>query len=255
MPVSRAHPTASTLIGKETYTIGGRRIKVYTYLEKRANCRAAIGRKGVHIRLSEYMTKAEQKDQYESLKKWALQHLEEKGVHYLAAGGREYPDDSTFSIGGKTFTIRKKYTDKERSTGQLKGSTMTLYLSTGMTPEEEQRHSSYLVSRLTGNAFLPAIRQRLETLNIQHFRRPIGRVRMRNNVSNWGSCSYDGNISISTRLLFAPPLTIDYVLIHELAHLVEHNHSNRFWKQVELAMPNYREHEKWLDDNVHICHF
>ena len=255
MPVTRAHLSTSSLIGKETYTVRDRRVKVFTYLEQRNNCRASIGSKGIHIRLSKWMSKAEQQAQYESLKKWALQHLEEKGVHYLASGGRDYPDESTFTIAGQTFTIRKKYTDKEKSTGQLRGSTMTLMLSKGMTPEEEQRHSSYLVSRLTGNAFLPVIRQRLETLNLLHFRQPIGRVRMRNNVSNWGSCSHDGNISISTRLLFAPPLTIDYVLIHELAHLVEHNHSDSFWKQVERAMPDYRQHEKWLDKNGHLCHF
>ena len=128
MPVTRAHLSTSSLIGKETYTVRDRRVKVFTYLEQRNNCRASIGSKGIHIRLSKWMSKAEQQAQYESLKKWALQHLEEKGVHYLASGGRDYPDESTFTIAGQTFTIRKKYTDKEKSTGQLRGSTMTLML-------------------------------------------------------------------------------------------------------------------------------
>ena len=49
------------------------------------------------------------------------------------------------------------------------------------------------------------------------------------NHSNWGSCSHNGNINLSTRLLFAPEAVQDYVIVHELAHLVEPNHSDRFW--------------------------
>jgi predicted metal-dependent hydrolase len=48
---------------------------------------------------------------------------------------------------------------------------------------------------------------------------------------------------------------IDYVIIHELAHLIEFNHSNKFWKLVETAMPNYQEKEKWLKENNYVCRF
>ena len=69
---------------------------------------------------------------------------------------------------------------------------------------------------------------------------------MKYNHSNWGSCSSKGNINLSTRLLFAPDDVIDYVIIHELAHRIEMNHSPRFWKLVSDAMPDYKEKEKWL---------
>ena len=78
---------------------------------------------------------------------------------------------------------------------------------------------------------------------------------MRDNVTSWGSCTWDGNITISTRLLFAPPEVIDYVLVHELAHLVEHNHSDRFWKIVEKIMPGYMLAESWLYKNGGSCIF
>nr|MBP6515870.1 M48 family metallopeptidase [Chitinophagales bacterium] len=52
-------------------------------------------------------------------------------------------------------------------------------------------------------------------------------------------------------LLFAPQDVIDYVLIHELAHLIHPNHSNRFWHLVEKIMPSYRDKEKFLNDNNH----
>ena len=65
----------------------------------------------------------------------------------------------------------------------------------------------------------------------------------------WGSCSEKGNINISTRLLFAPEDVLEYVCIHELAHLIEQNHSEKFWQLVKNAMPNYQEKRKWLKEN------
>ncbi|MFN3940355.1 MAG: M48 family metallopeptidase [Chitinophagales bacterium] len=117
------------------------------------------------------------------------------------------------------------------------------------------RHKSYLISRIIGNAFTPVIAGRLEHLNALYFKKRIKKVTLRNNATNWGSCSYDGHISISSRLLFAPPEVVDYILIHELAHLVEHNHSDRFWRLVESVMPAYKKAEKWLEVNGNQCMF
>jgi len=58
--------------------------------------------------------------------------------------------------------------------------------------------------------------------------------------TRWGSCNAKGDIRLSWRLIQASPATIDYVVVHELAHLVEMNHSRRFWKLVEGVFPDYR---------------
>lgn len=65
----------------------------------------------------------------------------------------------------------------------------------------------------------------------------------------WGSCNTNGNINFSYRLIMAPIDVIDYVIIHELMHLIEPNHSENFWKQVESIMPDYKIRKKWLRDN------
>jgi hypothetical protein len=83
-------------------------------------------------------------------------------------------------------------------------------------------------------------------LNQQHFQQPIREVRLKNNSSNWGSCSTNSIINLSTRLLLIPEATQNYVIIHELAHLLEMNHSSKFWSIVENAMPEYKVHEQWL---------
>jgi hypothetical protein len=65
----------------------------------------------------------------------------------------------------------------------------------------------------------------------------------------WGSCSFKGNLNFSWRLIMAPPEVIDYVIIHELAHIEEHNHSARYWDKVRALFPDYRQAKQWLHSN------
>lgn len=74
-------------------------------------------------------------------------------------------------------------------------------------------------------------------------------VKVNDKKTSWGSCTSHGNIYINYRLLLAPIDVIDYVLIHELCHLKEMNHSNRFWNLVETIVPDYKEKRDWLRAN------
>ncbi len=69
--------------------------------------------------------------------------------------------------------------------------------------------------------------------------------------TRWGSCSPSGTISFSWHLALSPQEVIDYVVVHELVHLDEKNHSRRFWSKVERILPDYREPLKWLRKNGH----
>ena len=71
-------------------------------------------------------------------------------------------------------------------------------------------------------------------------------VRIGNARSRWGSCSYKNHLSFTWRLIMAPHAVVDYVVIHELAHIKEKNHSNRFWNLVEEIIPDYGTYRKWL---------
>lgn len=66
-------------------------------------------------------------------------------------------------------------------------------------------------------------------------------IRLTNATGKWGSCSSTGNIRLNWRLIMLDSFCIDYVMLHELAHLLEQNHSSRFWKAVELMMPDYKK--------------
>ncbi|MBQ9608865.1 MAG: M48 family metallopeptidase [Lachnospiraceae bacterium] len=76
-----------------------------------------------------------------------------------------------------------------------------------------------------------------------------GRVTVRNQKTRWGSCSTKGNLNFNVALMRAPIEVLDYVVVHELCHRIEMNHSGRFWSEVERVMPDYRVHRKWLKDN------
>lgn len=75
----------------------------------------------------------------------------------------------------------------------------------------------------------------------------IKRVSVRDPSSRWGSCSTTGVLSYSWRLIMAPPYVLDYLAAHEVAHLVEMNHSRRFWQLVERICPNVNHAKAWLD--------
>jgi predicted metal-dependent hydrolase len=75
------------------------------------------------------------------------------------------------------------------------------------------------------------------------------KIRITSARTRWGSCSSMGNLNFTWRLVMAPPDVIDYVVVHELAHLRVNNHSKEYWKQVEGIMPDYKQRLKWLKEN------
>jgi predicted metal-dependent hydrolase len=93
----------------------------------------------------------------------------------------------------------------------------------------------------------------LISLRVELFAEKFGLRYSKVGISNarrrWGSCSPKGNLNFSWRLAMAPVVVIDYVVIHELAHLLVKNHSSHFWKKVEEMMPDYKVYRKWLRDN------
>lgn len=74
-------------------------------------------------------------------------------------------------------------------------------------------------------------------------------IRIGDQKTRWGSCSNNGTLSFSWRLMLAPPRVLDYVVIHEICHLTYMDHSKNFWDLVSVYDPDYKEHRKWLKEN------
>lgn len=75
------------------------------------------------------------------------------------------------------------------------------------------------------------------------------KITIKNLVSRWGSCSTKGNLTFNCLLMLTPDYVIDYIVVHELCHLREMNHSEKFWAEVEKIMPDYQRAELWLKQN------
>lgn len=77
-------------------------------------------------------------------------------------------------------------------------------------------------------------------------------IKITNAKSRWGSCGAYNSLNFSWRLIMAPPEVVDYVIVHEIAHLAVKNHSRRFWHKVQEIMPDYKQRNHWLRKNSHL---
>ncbi|MFM2356655.1 MAG: hypothetical protein RLZZ528_2391, partial [Pseudomonadota bacterium] len=84
--------------------------------------------------------------------------------------------------------------------------------------------------------------------------RPYSRIALRDTRSRWGSCTQDGGLMFSWRLVMAPPEVLDYVAAHEVAHLAEMNHSDAFWSVVARLYPDHARQRRWLKAEGSLLH-
>ncbi len=159
----------------------------------------------------------------------------------LEADRRAHPvtDGSPILIEGERCALQLHR--GSRRTGRLEGGEYHLTLPE---PDSDPAVRAAIKSTLSALA-LKRIRQRLDFF-IPRVGRAPGRVAIRDQKSRWGSCSQKGNLNFNWKLIMAPPQALDYVVVHELCHLYEFNHSPRFWSLVQVQLPDYEVWKKWL---------
>jgi len=131
-------------------------------------------------------------------------------------------------------------TDKTKPIVELNGQ---LYLSSKFQDKAEQEIRKWY--RKEAESIL---KHRLEVYAAEMKLQPKS-IRITSARQRWGSCSVKGDINLSWRLITAPLEIVDYVVVHELAHMKQHNHSKAFWAIVESVFPDYKARRKWLKDN------
>ncbi len=236
-------------------TVQGAEIPVTISYEKRTDIRFSFARSGAFMRIPHYIPKSELDKHWKRFQEWvAKTYLTNERIHQQF-NRRIYEDGSTLEVGDYTYLIRIERTNAKSHKAKIKGNTIYLALSVIDEGFHLQKNIRHLLSRCIANHRLPDITERVHFWNDRYYQKTINKVSFKLNQSNWGSCSTKSNINLSTRLLFAPNEVIDYVIVHELAHLIEMNHSSRFWKIVADVMPDYQQKEKWLDKNGHLCNW
>jgi predicted metal-dependent hydrolase len=237
------------------WEFSGTKIPVKIYRERRRSIRYYLGKNGGIIRLPIFLGKEQENIYFEQFKNWLEKQVNKRPKTANGHQPKIYQDGDSIQVGTKSYALSITKEDRRTHSGRLKNGRIELKLSRSATSESLQKDIPTLLSRLIAKDFLPRISRRVDELNDRFFQQDIEQIRLKHTHTVWGSCSRKRNLNLSTRLLFAPQEVIDYVIIHELAHLIEMNHSSRFWRLVEQAMPNYKEKEKWLKENGHLCHF
>jgi predicted metal-dependent hydrolase len=165
----------------------------------------------------------------------------------LAKRGRadEARDTSTIMLRGQTYTIIP--TGKSRGLVSVDDTSRTLHV-----PGAE----AHMKRRLTDWLKCEAERELRAASSIYAAKMEarFTKVTLRDQKSRWGSCTTDGALSYSWRLILAPPHVLDYVAAHEVAHLKEMNHGPRFWRLVLKHCPTARTSMSWLKANGHKLH-
>ncbi|MFQ5445605.1 MAG: M48 family metallopeptidase [Saprospiraceae bacterium] len=240
---------------KSSIDVDGVTIPLKIYRERRRSSRFYLGRPGGILRLPALMTPQQQKQETTLFYKWVRQKVRAKQAMQQHFSEKQYNSADTLKIGGREYTLHIEYTNNKTHSAQLTGGVIYLRLSAGAGESGQSKAIRHLLSRIIAQDFLPAITERVQQLNERYFQKKVNKIYLKYSLSSWGSCSSKGNINLSTCLLFAPDGVIDYVIIHELAHLVEMNHSPRFWQLVETAVPSYKEKIAWLKNNWGSCNF
>ena len=158
---------------------------------------------------------------------WIRQHLEARGADVLVGIGAEFP------LGGRMLRVEA---------GQ--GRRVVLGTDTISVPGPAARVPTRLAAHLKELA-----RDRLTGACDDYsalLGRPYSKLTLRDTRSRWGSCTSDGGLMFSWRLILTPPDVLDYVAAHEVAHLAQMNHSPAFWAEVERIYGPYQEARGWL---------
>ncbi len=231
------------------------RIPAKIYQERRSNVRYSMGKRGAILRLPVHLSSSEKIRYTEQFIQWVQKQLDKRADLAQQYQPKSYQTGDTLQVGQRIYELSVTQGDRKTHSAKVKGVVIELKLSEHQQGLALTKSVKSLLSRVIGQDFFPEISERVHALNRAYFQSDIKQIRLKYNRSNWGSCSSSGNINLSTRLLFAPQPVIDYVIIHELAHTKEMNHSKRFWSLVEGVMPSYKEKEKWLKQNSHLCDF
>lgn len=120
--------------------------------------------------------------------------------------------------------------------------------------ETKERVEAEPTEKLTREKVIALAEEALKVIpeRVEYFAKVIGvtygKITVRNQKTRWGSCSSKGNLNFNCLLMLAPPEVLDYVVVHELCHRKQMNHSKAFWLEVEKVLPNYKEVRKWLKE-------
>lgn len=154
-----------------------------------------------------------------------------------------------------SVTVRAPYSASEKDIEEiLKKKEAWISRHIEKIKKTKERFEAEPTEKLTREKVIALAEEALKVIpeRVEYFAKVIGvtygKITVRNQKTRWGSCSSKGNLNFNCLLMLAPPEVLDYVVVHELCHRKQMNHSKAFWLEVEKVLPNYKEVRKWLKE-------
>ena len=154
-----------------------------------------------------------------------------------------------------SVTVRAPYSASEKDIEEiLKKKEAWISKHIEKIKKTKERLEAEPTEKLTREKVIALAEEALKVIpeRVEYFARVIGvtygKITIRNQKTRWGSCSSKGNLNFNCLLMLAPPEVLDYVVVHELCHRKQMNHSKAFWSEVEKVLPDYKEARKWLKE-------
>lgn len=198
---------------------------------------------GIKVRVPEGLSDSRVRDLIEKKSPWIKRKLREAELT-VPPRPKEFVSGETFSYLGRNY--RLKVLPGGKPSLKLRGGYLEATIS-GSPKIREEEVRSLLVGWYQKHA-----QERLEEKTHRYAKilqvEPKC-VSVKDYKSQWGSCSTTGNLSYNWRIVMAPHRIVDYVVVHELCHLLEHNHSPDYWRHVERIVPDFKECREWLRRN------
>jgi len=175
--------------------------------------------------------------------RWIEKKLYENKLHELPSA-KTYVDGEIFTYFGKNYRLRCE--EGEQAGVRLKGGELHSVVQRGLLDMAET-HREQIGDWYEQRAF--EVLKKRTLLHAEVLKVQPKSIKIKNYKARWGSCSAKGDIGYNWKIVIAPRKIVDYVVFHELSHLLQHDHSERFWGQVEKYVPDYRECRSWLKKN------
>lgn len=222
-----------------------RTFKDIQYTLQRSNRKTAsiyIERDGrVSVYVPKKLTNKQVEELLENKRKWIYRNLAEWEDLNATRTQREYVNGEGFFYLGRSY--RLKLVDQQEATLMLKDGHFCLRSNNGSAPDADAEFKEFF--REKGKKRIPdRVAFYQDRMDVE-----ATAVKIIDLKNRWASCSSNGNLNFHWKCMMAPPNILDYIVVHELAHLIHTNHTEAFWNEVDKVMPDYRDRKEWLRVN------
>ena len=159
---------------------------------------------------------------------------------------KEYVNGESFTYLGRNY--RLKCTSGDAGEVKLKNGYLTVPLGRGVSGSVSEASVKQSLKQWYQSRALEKLKEKTKRYATILGVTPQS-VDVKEYKARWGSCSSSGDVTYNWRIIIAPHQIVDYIVAHELCHLLEHNHGPKYWKLVQSVIPNYRDHREWLKVN------